>query len=308
MNSSRRSSRRPPAADVSDALFDDEFLKKIELLHLVSKKIFAGNLQATRRSKKLGAGIEVRDFRGYSAGDDLRHIDWNYYASTRELLVRLFEEEEDLHIYFLLDVSPSMSVGGGHKLRYAKRVAAALSYIGLSNLDRVSIVPFGHDVLGTLPASRGKSQIWKVFQFLQQHWSTERTDTSKSLKSFVTRTRRRGLVVLISDFYDQRGFVDGINFLRYHRFEPLVFQLFDDEARTPDLSGDVEVVDCESGEIVRVTVTPRLLRRYAEAHDAFMEGLERFCKQKNLLHFRAPIQTPFDELVLNVFRAGGFLR
>lgn len=293
---------------MADALFDDGFLKKIELLHLVSKKIFAGNLQATRRSKKLGAGIEVRDFRGYTVGDDLRHIDWNYYASTRELLVRLFEEEEDLHIYFLVDISPSMSVGGGRKLRYAKRVVAALSYIGLSNLDRVSIIPFGHDVVGTLPASRGKSQIWKVFQFLEQDWETRGTDISKSFNSFVTRTRRRGLAVLVSDFYDQEGFVDGINLLRYHKYEPLVFQLFDEDARKPELTGDIEVVDCESGDIVRVTVTPRLLERYAEAHDAFMESLERFCKQKNLLHFRAPIQIPFDELVLNVFRAGGFLR
>lgn len=293
---------------MTDALFDEGFLKKIELLYLVSKKVFAGNHQATRRAKKLGAGIEVRDFRGYTAGDDLRHIDWNYYASTRELLVRLFEEEEDLHIYFLVDMSPSMSIGDGQKLRYAKRVAAALAYIGLSNLDRVSIVPFGDDLLGTLPASRGKSQIWKVFQFLEREHRCERTDISTSFKSFVTRTRRRGLAVVISDFYDQEGFVDGINFLRYHKFEPLVFQLFDEDDLRPNLSGDIEVIDCETGEGVRVTVTPRLLKRYAEAQRELMDGLDTFCRQKNLLYFRAPIQLPFDELVLKVFRAGGFLR
>ena len=293
---------------MAEPLFDEGFLKKIELLYLVSKKIFAGNLQATRRAKKLGAGIEVRDFRSYTAGDDLRHIDWNYYASTRELLVRLFEEEEDLHIYFLVDMSPSMAVGDGAKLRYAKQVAAALSYIGLANLDRVSVVPFGGDVIDTLPASRGRSQIWKVFRFLERERPTDKTDIARALKSFVSRTRRRGLAVLISDFYDHQGFVEAINLLRFHRFEPLVFQIYDEDDLHPNLKGDIEVVDCETNEIVRVTVTPRLLKRYVDAQHELMEELATFCRQKNLLHFRAPVQQPFDELVLRVFRAGGFLR
>lgn len=289
-------------------LFDEDFLKKIELLHLVSKRIFAGNLQASRRSKKLGAGIEVRDFRNYAAGDDLRHIDWNYYASTRELLVRLYEEEEDLRITFLVDVSPSMAVGDGAKLLYAKRVAAALSYIGLANLDRVSIVPFGGDVEATLPSSRGRSQIWKVFRFLEQDFTATATDIRAAFKTFVTRTRQRGLVVVISDFYDPAGFGEGLDMLRYHRFEPLIFHVFDEDDMRPRLKGDLEVVDCETGDIVRVTVTPRLLERYAEAQQALMDEVASYCRRKDLLYFRAPVQIPFDELVLNVFRAGGFLR
>lgn len=293
---------------MADALFDEGFLKKIELLYLVSKKVFAGNLQATRRAKKLGAGIEVRDFRQYTAGDDLRHIDWNYYASTRELLIRLFEEEEDLRIYLLVDMSPSMAIGEGAKLRYAKQVAAALAYIGLANLDRVSVVPFGDSLLGTLPASRGRSQIWKVFQFLEQSRASKTTDIAAAMKAFVSQTKRRGLAVLISDFYDQKGFAEGVNLLRYHNFEPLVFQVYDHNDLAPDLKGDIEVVDCETDQVVRVTVTPKLLKRYAEAQQALMDELATYCRQKNLLHFRAPVQQPFDELVLQVFRAGGFLR
>ncbi len=293
---------------MADALFDEGFLKKIELLYLVSKKVFAGNLQATRRAKKLGAGIEVRDFRQYTAGDDLRHIDWNYYASTRELLIRLFEEEEDLRIYLLVDMSPSMAIGDGAKLRYAKQVAAALAYIGLSNLDRVSVIPFGDELLGTLPASRGRSQIWKVFKFLEQARASKTTDIAAAMKAFVSQTKRRGLAVLISDFYDQKGFTEGVNLLRYHNFEPLVFQVYDENDMDPDLKGDIEVVDCETDQVVRVTVTPKLLKRYAEAQREMMEELATYCRQKNLLHFRAPVQLPFDELVLQVFRAGGFLR
>lgn len=294
--------------NVERRLFDEEFLEKIELLYLVSKRIFAGNLQAARRSKKLGAGIEVRDFRNYAAGDDLRHIDWNYYASTRELLVRLFEEDEDLHIYFLVDVSPSMAIGRAAKLDYGKRVAAALAYIGLANLDRVSVVPFGGDIVGTLPPSRGRSQIWKVFRFLERDFDGGITDLRSALRSFVTRTRRRGLAVVISDFYDSEGFAEAIDLLRFHRFEPLVFQVFDEDDLSPRLKGDLEVVDYETGDIVRVTVTPGLLQRYVAAQVALMDEVASYCRQKGLLYFRAPVQLPFDELVLRVFRAGGFLR
>ncbi len=286
----------------------DEFLRKIELLYLVSKKVFAGNLQATRRAKKLGAGIEVADFRPYVSGDDLRHIDWNYYSSTRELIVRLFEEEEDLHIYFLIDVSLSMQVAGGAKLEYAKKVAAALSYIGLANLDRVSIVPFAERLFTPLPPSRGRSQIWKIFRFLEEEHSGGATNIEASFQTFVNQTRRRGLVVVISDFFDHAGFVEGMNLLRYHRFEPLLFQVFDTEDMNPKLKGDVELVDCETQELVRLRVTPALLRRYRKAHEELLADVETFARRKNLLYFRAPIQVPFDELILRVFRAGGFLR
>ena len=293
---------------MAEALFNEEFLKRIELLFLVSKKIFAGSSQAMRRSRKLGSGIDVADFRNYVAGDDLRHVDWNYYATTRELLIRLFEEEEDLRIYFLLDVSESMRVGDGAKLDYARRVVGALSYIGLSNLDRVSVVPFGDELAGTLPASRGRSQIWKVFRFLQNSPSRTRTDLAASLRRFATQTPRRGLAVVVSDFYDPKGFSEALDLLRHHRFEPLVIHVYDEDDLRPALKGDLDLADCETGEVVPVTVTPALLDRYAAAHTALLDELEGWARRKNVLYFRAPVQLAFDELVLRVFRAGGFLR
>lgn len=289
-------------------LFDDDFLVRIERLFLVSKKMAAGSTQAFRRSRKLGSGLEVADFRPYVDGDNLRDVDWNYYASTRELIVRLFEEEEDLHIYLLMDVSASMRIGDGARFDYARRLTAALAYIGLSNLDRVSVVPFADDTEGYLPPSRGRSQIWKVFRFLDQTFAGSRTNTENAFRRFVAQTRRPGLVVVISDFYDPSGFVEGLNYLRFHRFEPMVLHLFDDADLDPALSGDLDMVDCETGERVSVTVTPTLLAAYRQAHDELMAELADFCRTKNVLYLRTPIQQPFDELVLRIFRLGGFLR
>src|SRR6516225_2769542 len=127
-------------ASKDDDLFDDEFQRKLDYLALVSRRVFAGRLRAERRTKKSGTGVEFADYREYQPGDDFRYLDWNVYQRFDRLLLRLYEEEEDLAIYFVVDASSSMGFGDAKKLRYAKRVAAALAYVGLANLDRVSIV------------------------------------------------------------------------------------------------------------------------------------------------------------------------
>src|SRR5215470_19612168 len=112
----------------SDELFDDDFQRKLDYLALVSKRVFAGRMRAERRTKKSGSGVEFADHRDYQPGDDFRYLDWNVYQRFDRLLLRLYEEEEDLAIYFILDASASMAFGGGEKLRYAKKVCAALAY------------------------------------------------------------------------------------------------------------------------------------------------------------------------------------
>ncbi len=300
-----------PAA-ARTALFDEAFLKKLEYLYIVSKKVFAGRLRAERRSKKTGAGVEFADHRDYAYGDDLRYLDWGVYGRLGRLLVRLFEEEEDLHIYLLVDASASMRTGAPPKLDYAKQVVAALAYVGLANLDRISIVPLGvratRDDLGRLPPTRGKGRIFKVFDFLSALAAAGATDLHGALSSFVHETKRRGLAVVVSDFYDPAGYEEALNLLRYHRFEPFVLQVVDRREANPQLVGDLEIVDCETGEVREVTVSPRLLREFQREHQALCDGIEAFCSARGMNYFRADTQTPFDELILRVFRAGGFLK
>ena len=294
---------------MSEPLFDDDFLKKLEYLFIVSKKVFAGRLRSERKTKIVGSGIEFADYRDYVPGDDLRYLDWSLLARTERMLIRLFEEEEDLFIYFLMDMSQSMRLGGAAKLIYAKRLAAALAYIGLSNMDRVSVIPFADDLLDRLPPARGRGQIFKVFRFLEQDYDENlKTDLRNSLRKFVAQNKRAGLAVVVSDFYDLTGFEEAINFLRFRKFEPLVCHVFDHTDLEPALFGDLDLLDCETGERVTVTVTRELLARYREAHEELLEQVETFCTRKSVRYFRAPVQVPFDELVLKVLRAGGFIR
>jgi uncharacterized protein (DUF58 family) len=301
-------SRRMGRAEASEELFDDEFQRKLDYLAMVSRRVFSGAMRAERRTKKTGSGVEFADHRDYVPGDDFRYLDWAAYQRFGRLLIRLYEEEEDLSIYFILDSSASMGFGGGEKLRQAKRLCAALAYVGLANLDRIAIVTANDEISGRMQSTRGKARIFRVFRFLTAVKAEGATDLGDAMKTFVAQHKRRGLAVVLSDLYDPAGFERGINVLRYAKFEPFVIHLVDGADAKPELRGDVRVYDCETGDEREVTVTAKVLERFAAAYEEHLEEVKRFCVGKQVSYFRADVSVPFDELILRVFRRGGFLR
>src|SRR5438874_2674354 len=126
----------------TEPLLAPAFLARLEQLELVSRKIFRGRMKGDRLSKRKGQSVEFADYRNYTVGDDLRFLDWNLLARLDKLFIRLFMEEEDLHVYLLIDASLSMDFGTPSKLHFAKQVAAALGFVGLVNLDRVIVEAF----------------------------------------------------------------------------------------------------------------------------------------------------------------------
>src|SRR5438876_9098602 len=165
-------------------LLDGLFLAKLEQLELVSRRIFRGLMKGERRSKKKGQSVEFADYKNYVKGDDLRFLDWNLYARLDRLFIRLFQEEEDLHFYVLIDNSLSMDFGNPSKLRYAKQIAAALGFIGLVNMDRVVIEAFNDRLTQSMPAVRGRRSLWRVLDFLQKLEPAGPSDLKHALKTF----------------------------------------------------------------------------------------------------------------------------
>lgn len=335
MTAGSAKSRATSGASRDDSLFDDAFLKRLEYLEIVARKAMASPERGERRSRKLGAGLEFADHRRYSPGDDFKHIDWNVYARLGKLLLRQYEEEEDLYVYLMVDASASMSVGrdaapgavkslkdgpspapasaakvspARTKLDQARRMAAALAYIALAGLDRASLVTFSEKLGQRLLPARGKAQIFRILQFLKQVDPGGTTTFGDSMRAFVHETKRRGMVVLLSDFYAQDGWEEGLNLLRYHRFEPVVVQLVDERELSPNLRGDILLVDVETQQTKEVTLTPRLLEKYRAAHAAFSSELESHCKARQIAYYQASVQAPFDELVVAMLRTGGFLK
>ncbi len=290
--------------------FDETFLRRLESLRVVTKRASLGQLRADRRSRRVGAGIEFADHRDYVAGDDLRILDWSLYGRMERLLVRLFEEDEDLAIDVLVDASASMGLGAPTKLDLALQVGAALAYVGLANLDRVAVTVVG-DTLGEgLPPARGKAHVLPLLRFLDGVEARGRTALATAAREFLARRRRhrRGLVVLISDFYDPAGYREALDLLRYGRLEIVVIQISAPEEARPTLRGDVTVRDVETGEERDVTISPRALAAYERRHATLVRGLDAFCRERGVPSFAVTSDEAFDAVVLRVFRAGGLLR
>jgi uncharacterized protein (DUF58 family) len=200
-----------------------------------------------------------------------------------------------------------MQFGSPHKLDYGKQLTAALAYLALNHLDRVSIVALRDGVAARLAPTRGRNRIFTVFDFLRPLRASGPTDLADAIGAFVAQNKRRGVAILISDLYDPAGFEQGINRLRYARFEVNVIHLHDRRDAAPQLRGDLTLVDAETGAARQVTVTPRLLARYAAAERAYRARIAAFCVQKHVDLFSLDTGTPPEDAVLKLLRRGGLL-
>lgn len=298
------------AATVRDDLFDATFLRRTEHLSLIARRMAASGQRAQRRSKKIGGGIEFADHRDYTAGDDPKYLDWKIYGRTERLLLRQYEEEEDLSVYLLVDRSGSMAMAPPGEVTLfdrALQIAASLAYISLSNLDRVAVVPFADKVVRPERSLRGKGQFFRILRQLSAIELGGQTRLSDALTDFVRKRPRRGLVVIISDLYDPEGLADGIRLLAHRGFEPMIVHLADRRMLQGGHHGDLVLVDCETGVAREVCVTPALLKEYKLAFEAFCVELANSAKQVGARYLRVDVSVPFDEVVMKVFRAGGFL-
>jgi uncharacterized protein (DUF58 family) len=295
-----------PVAD--ELIFDDAFLRKLERLAVVAKRAAALHGRGERQTRHVGSGIEFADHRDYVPGDDLRHLDWNLYGRLERPLVRLFDEDEDLPVYLLVDASASMGLGRPSKLGLARAVAAALAYVALTNLDRVAVYAATDDLGGGLGLVRGKAQIHPLLTLLAGLRPAGRTDLGAAISGLVQRHRRRGVVVAISDFYDPVGFERALDRLRYGRFEPVVVQITAPDEAAPALRGEITVVDVETGEERPVTITPALAAGYRQRYQTRLRGLSRYCRERAVPCFQVTSEHALDDLVLRVLRSGNLLK
>lgn len=288
-------------------MFDQEFLRKLEYLDVVARKILAGRVRADRMTQRRGVSVEFEDHRSYAVGDDLRYLDWNIYGRLEELFLKLYREEENLKLTVLLDHSESMRFGDPDKFLYARQVGAALGYIGMSNLDDAAVQSFGPDLGAATPRLRGKGQVRQLFQFLTDLAAGGETDLRRSFLRFVSLEKRRGVVVVISDLYDRDGVIPALRYLKSRRHDVYVVHVMDQQELSPAVRGDLRLVDCESGAFKDLTVTDGLRRRYVEAFEGHARAVESYCRGSETGYVRALTQVPFDALVLKILKRGGLV-
>ncbi len=288
--------------------FDETFLRRLDALSIVSRKVVTGRAKGERRSFRKGAGVEFQDHRPYVTGDDLRYVDWNIYSRLDRLLLKLYVEEEDLCIHLLVDGSASMGFGQPPKLDYALQVAAALGYIGLANLERVALGYFSGELTHMLRPRRGRGQIFPLLNFLSGVEAQGPTNLNGCLAGYALRSRVPGIAVVLSDLLDSGGYADGLKALLRRRFEVFLLHVVSEDELQPLLRGDLTLLDAEGGASREVSLDGAALQRYQEGlHDHFA-GVERFCASHRIDYLRTSTAVPFQDLILQHLRRGGFLR
>ena len=306
------------AKQPSERLFDEPFLRKLERLSILSRRAMAGQLQGERRSPKRGQSVEFADFRPYAPGDDFRRIDWNAYARLDRFFIKLFVEEEDLTVHFLIDTSRSMDWGQPSKLWYAVRAAGALGYVALVGLDRVTVMAFGGGADsngGYFSPRRGKGQAMSFFSFLQTLTAGGRTDLAPHLRAYAAATAQPGPLLLFSDLLDD-GWMDGLRTLASRGFEVTALHILSPDEVDPDtstwlsagLAGDFKLLDVETGAEVEITADYDLLQRYRDGLAAWQEELRRFCGARGMHYVPVETSVPFEELLFAWLRQWGVLK
>lgn len=303
-------STAPRARDQSQGqeLLSPEFMQKLEQLEVISRKIFAGRMKGERRSKRRGESVEFADYRNYVVGDDLRFLDWNIYARLEKLLLKLFMEEEDLALTILFDCSASMNWGTPNKALYAKRVAAALGYIGLVNYDRVSVYGYSTGLNHEMRGVRGRRMSPQLMRFIGAIEPQGASNFTQTCKTFAIRHKGKGVVIVVSDFMDKGGYADGLRYLLSRDLDLYVVQVLSPEEIDPALAGDLKLRDIEDDDIAEVTISKPLLARYKANLQAYCQELKDHCTRRGITYLFTTTRVGFDALVLSYLRQRGLLR
>lgn len=288
--------------DAGSALLDPAFLARLGKLRLLVGRRYAGSAGGSRVSVRRGSSVEFADHRPYAPGDDIRRIDWNAYARLEELVLRLYAAEEDIHVYLLVDTSASLGVGQPSKLEVARRVAAALGYLGLLGSERVSVQPYAASLGRPLEAMRGRRKVGALMRYLASLTPEGGTDLHAAVERFLAQRPRPGLVVLLSDLLDRGGYQRAIDRLLAARFEVAVFHVMDAAELDPPLGGDLTLVDAETGAEVSVTLDARALRAYRGRLDAFLGGARDYCRKRGVRYVLVP-DAHFEDALLRYLRS-----
>jgi len=289
-----------------DIIFDKTFLKTLKLLNIVTRKVFTGQGQGLRRTFSKGTSIEFSDYRKYVEGDDLRFIDWNLYARLDKVFIKLFHNEENLNVYIMVDSSRSMAFGTPSKIDYAKKLAAAISYIALVKFDRVQIIDFANGIKNRLKPVEGPKKVIKAFEQISEIKPSGRTNLLRAVEELFKHRLKSGVIYIISDFMEKRvdyyeRFERALKLLIYHGFEVNFIQVLLDEEANPLKRGNFKFVDSESGESMEITVSQDVINKYMELLNEWMDFLTKTAKKVRANFIKTTTQIPFENILLTHF-------
>jgi len=280
---------------------DPAVLASISSLDLVAKTVVDGFVAGLHRSPKFGFSQEFAEYQQYVQGDDLRHVDWNVFARTERLYLKRFKGETNMQLLILLDASASMTYGSGkiRKIDYARFVAASLAYMSSQQRDATGLIVFDEDIESYIAPSTRQGQLMRVLHAIEKAEGKQRTDFSKPFFHFQQFLKRRGIVVVLSDFYEKpEQIVKVVEPLRYRGNEVILFHILDPMEIAPKFRDPVLLEDVEDN--TAMEVSPDYARNeYKQKMDEHLKSLSEKARAAGLDYVFMNTAKPLDEGLRN---------
>jgi uncharacterized protein (DUF58 family) len=291
-------------------LLDSNFLERLERLTLYWNKSFPGLVGGHNASRFAGSGQEFLDHRVFHHGDDLRAVNWRAFMRLEKLFLKMFQVEPRVPVRILLDVSASMTFGSAPgeptKFDFARKLAAALCYVGLVRLDTITLQPFSNKLLDPFVCGGGRHRFQPSEEFLRGLEAAGSTGFLQSVRQFITEYPQRGLLFVMSDFLDDQDCLRPLQYLADFGHELVLIQLWGGEDRSPHGLGELELVDAETGDVLKLGVDEEARKEYTANFDGYADEIRRLAQHNAGRYAAIPTSTPLEEAIFgSLIRAQG---
>ena len=280
-----------------EPLIDRAFLEKLERLTLRWRKSFPGIVGGHNYSRFPGPGQEFLDHRHFHHGDDLRAVNWRAYLRLEKLFLKMFQVEPRIPVRLLIDCSESMNVGSVNKFVYARKLAAAVSYVGLVRLDTLYIHPFHENLEDCFVCAGGRHRFGPTADFLTRQQPHGKTNFHQIARQFAASCPQRGLLIIISDFLDEGDCERPLQYLADFGHELLLIHLWSEEDRVPPWTGELDLTDAETGDKLELPFDEDARREYTAAFDDWSRRLQDLASSKDGRYVGLCTSMPVEEAV-----------
>ncbi len=277
-------------------------ISKLNSLELKARLVVEGFMVGLHKSPYHGFSVEFTEHRPYMQGDSPKDIDWKVYGKTDKFFIKQYEEETNLKSYLLLDTSGSMkyaSEGNVTKLEYATTLSAALSYLMLKQQDAVGLTLYSDKIEKYYPPRANKTYLQELLKSLSDIPASNKTNTASCLNAIAEKIKRRGLVIIVSDFFDDVNFtLSALKHFRYQKNEVIAFQILDPIEKSFAFGNDAIFKDMESGD--EITTRPyQIQKAYKQAMEQFITRIKNECLNSNIEYNLLDTSVPFDKALFS---------
>ncbi len=298
---------------MKEVCLDDKFFARLETLSLNLKTNLSGYFGGKHLVNTYGQTVEFADYREYQLGDDIRRIDWNLYSRFEKYFLKLFTDERQMQIQIFLDCSASMGKGNRGKGSYAVAAAAALGFLAVQNMDRLSFhLMKGNESINPYGTIVGKHSFFRAMKDFQQVKFEGDTNIENCVKSCQNTGNRNGLTVIISDFFTESDWKKAIDYLLYKKRQVMLVQIMSPEEVDPSYDGRVNMLDSEAEDIadfrnMKIKITKSMRKAYDEALRDYLSDMKNFCLKRNAEFVTVRTDLPIEKVLFGELLKSGIM-